>query len=60
MGSMAGMTMFPRTLLTVGAIALGAVALVFGEADDSPGLGGLGLIVAGSSIVWWIRNRNRP
>ena len=54
------MTWFPRTLITVAAIAFGATALVFGEADDSPGLGGLGLIVAGSAIVWWWRDRKRP
>lgn len=35
--------------LTLTAVA-GGMALVFGELDDSPGLGGIGLIIIGVSF----------
>ena len=54
------MTRLARTIITVAGIAVGATALMLGEADDSPGLGGIGLIVAGSCSLWWWRNRKRP
>lgn len=37
------------------AIAIGAVAIIFGESDDSPGLQGLGLILLIYSIYKVIR-----
>lgn len=36
--------------------ALGGVAVVLGELDDSPGLGGIGLIMIGVSIYLNIKN----
>lgn len=36
--------------------ALGGVAVILGELDDSPGLGGIGLIMIGVSIYLNIRN----
>ncbi|WP_420174395.1 hypothetical protein [Luteococcus sp. OSA5] len=36
-------------------IGLGALLVVFGQADDSPGLGGLGLINAVIGVVMLVR-----
>lgn len=42
------------------AFALGVAAVFAGEADDSPGLGGIGLIIAGVAL-WrgWVILRRR-
>lgn len=40
-------------------IVLGAFAMVLGEADDSPGLQGLGLILIFSILFQGYRNRRR-
>jgi hypothetical protein len=37
------------------AVALGAVAVVYGEADDSPGLQGLGVLLALGAIALGVR-----
>ncbi len=39
-------------LLTNVVCVLGGMALVLGEIDDSPGLGGIGLIVIGVSMYY--------
>jgi hypothetical protein len=36
-------------------VALGGLLVVAGEKDDSPGLGGIGLLVAVGTIVWLVR-----
>ncbi len=41
------------------AILLGAFFIVFGEYDDSPGLQGIGLILAIATIVIVVRGRNK-
>jgi hypothetical protein len=40
-------------------ISLGLLAIVFGEADDSPGLQGLGLILIISVLVFAYRGRRQ-
>ncbi|GIG29063.1 hypothetical protein [Cellulomonas marina] len=41
------------------AALVGAAALVAGQADDSPGLGGLGLLVALTGVVLAVRSVRR-
>jgi hypothetical protein len=36
--------------------AVGGIAIVLGELDDSPGLGGIGMIIIGVSI--WLNVKN--
>jgi hypothetical protein len=43
-------------LLNVFAIPIGVMAIIFGEADDSPGLQGIGLIVLIIVIVKSFKN----
>ena len=45
----------PRILL----FAFGIFAIVFGEFDDSPGLQGIGLILAVGVVVNVVRNRKK-
>jgi hypothetical protein len=58
------MTPSPRQYLSLVVVALvfalGVAAVFAGEADDSPGLGGIGLIVAGVAL-WrgWVILRRR-
>jgi hypothetical protein len=40
-------------------VALGAAAVVFGEADDSPGLQVIGVVVAVAAVVLVVRNVRR-
>jgi hypothetical protein len=40
-------------------ISLGVFAIIFGEADDSPGLQGIGLIIIVSNLWLAYRNRSR-
>ncbi|MGQ0843092.1 MAG: hypothetical protein ACT4QF_03045 [Sporichthyaceae bacterium] len=40
-------------------IALGGFAVVAGEADDSPGLSGIGLLTAIAAVVVMVRIKNR-
>ena len=48
------------TVLCALAVALGALLVVAGERDDSPGLGGLGLLLGVAAVVlWWRRGRAR-
>lgn len=39
-------------------VALGGMAVVYGEADDSPGLQGMGVLVVIAAVVWALRWRN--
>jgi hypothetical protein len=38
-----------KTLLPIGLTIVGTLAVIGGEVDDSPGLGGIGLILIGIS-----------
>jgi hypothetical protein len=42
-------------LLLVGMAAVGAIAVWFGQVDDSPGLGGIGLVIVGAVVVLAVR-----
>ncbi|MDO5668609.1 MAG: hypothetical protein Q4G50_01260 [Corynebacterium sp.] len=42
-------------LLALAAVLLGAVLLYLGELDDSPGLGGIGLILMVAAVVGAVR-----
>lgn len=46
-------------LLAVLGIALGLTAVVAGEVDDSPGLGGLGLLLAIGAATYAVRRARR-
>ena len=50
-------------LLAVVAVAFGALLLYLGELDDSPGLGGIGLILIVVAVIasvrWALKNWNR-
>jgi hypothetical protein len=52
-----------RSLLTVAAVlalvALGVAGMVLGEADDSPGLQGLGLLLIVGAVVLGVRAARR-
>lgn len=48
-----------RYLLAVVAVALGASAVVAGEADDSPGLQGLGVLLVVGAVVTCVRLARR-
>ena len=48
-----------RYLLAVLALAAGAFGMVAGEADDSPGLQGLGMLLIVSTVVLVVRTRRR-
>jgi hypothetical protein len=41
------------------AVVIGALAVVAGEADDSPGLQGLGVLLAGGAVVLGVRRMRR-
>jgi hypothetical protein len=41
------------------AVALGVAAVVYGEADDSPGLQGLGVLLALGAIAFGVRTVRR-
>lgn len=46
-----------RFIIALVLVTLGISAMIVGEADDSPGLGGIGLIVIISTLVWVWRHR---
>ncbi|ADB34313.1 hypothetical protein Kfla_5299 [Kribbella flavida DSM 17836] len=48
-----------RYLLVVIGVLIGAAAVVLGEGDDSPGLQGLGVLLALGSIVYGVRTARR-
>ena len=48
-----------RILISALSISLGLLAIVFGEADDSPGLQGLGLILIASVLAIAYRGRRQ-
>lgn len=48
-----------RFVIALALVTLGVSAMMLGEADDSPGLGGIGLIVIISTLVWVWRKRSR-
>ena len=48
------------TLALVLAIVIGGFAMVFGEADDSPGLQGIGgIFIIGAIVGFWAIHRRR-
>jgi len=49
----------PLALGTALAVALGTSAVVYGERDDSPGLQGLGVLLALGAIVLAVRTIRR-
>jgi hypothetical protein len=48
-----------RVWVSVPLVVLGIFAIVFGEADDSPGLQGIGLIVIISVVIFAFRSSKR-
>jgi peptidoglycan/LPS O-acetylase OafA/YrhL len=48
-----------KIALVLLAVLVGAAAVVAGEADDSPGLQGLGLLLAGAAVVYAVRTARR-
>lgn len=48
-----------KYVLAILALAIGATAFVAGGADDSPGLQGLGLLVAVGAILFGVRTARR-
>ncbi len=44
-----------RYLVTVPLVALGAAAVVLGEADDSPGLQAIGVVLVVTALVVFLR-----
>jgi hypothetical protein len=48
-----------KPLLALLAVALGVAAMVLGEADDSPGLQGLGLLLIVGTVVVGMRAARR-
>ncbi|MEU4554207.1 hypothetical protein [Micromonospora violae] len=44
------------TVVAVLGVALGVAAVVLGEADDSPGLQFIGVLIALGAVVFGIRN----
>lgn len=46
-------------LLTLIAVAVGAAAVVAGEADDSPGLQGIGVLLAVGAVLLLVRSIRR-
>jgi hypothetical protein len=43
------------SFLLIGMLVVGAIAVWFGQVDDSPGLGGIGLIIIGSTVAIAVR-----
>ena len=48
-----------RYVLAVLAVALGVAAVVYGEADDSPGLQGLGVLLVIGAVAFAVRAARR-
>jgi hypothetical protein len=48
-----------KLLLALLAIAIGVAAVVLGEADDSPGLQGLGVLLVIGTVVLSVRTAQR-
>jgi hypothetical protein len=44
-----------RIVVSVVLLVVGSLAMVSGELDDSPGLGGIGLLVIAGVMVMWFR-----
>lgn len=42
-------------MLAALAVAFGAVLVYYGQVDDSPGLGGIGLIIMLLAVIWAVR-----
>ena len=47
-------------LVVLVVVALGVAGVVLGEADDSPGLQGLGVLLALGAVVLGVRTLRRP
>jgi hypothetical protein len=51
---------YPLTILALAVgVAVGVAAIVFGEADDSPGLQGLGALLVVGMVVLGVRATRR-
>lgn len=48
-----------KVIILVLAIVLGVAAVIEGQLDDSPGLGGIGLILIALSVWMLVRARRR-
>lgn len=48
-----------KLLLALLAVAIGVAAVVFGEADDSPGLQGLGVLLVIGTVALSVRTAQR-
>jgi hypothetical protein len=46
-------------LLLLAMVAVGSIAVWFGQVDDSPGLGGIGLIIIGTAVFLAYRSIRR-
>ena len=46
-----------RLAVTLPVLAIGVSAVVFGGADDSPGLQGIGVILGVTALWWQFRRR---
>ncbi len=42
-------------VVSSGVVVAGALAVVSGELDDSPGLGGIGLLLIAAVLAYWVR-----
>jgi hypothetical protein len=49
-----------RLLITILGVAVGALAVVAGGADDSPGLQGIGVVFVAGAVVFGVRSARRP
>ena len=54
-GDRRGVPLLLTLVLTVLAVALGAAAVIAGESDDSPGLQGLGVLLAAGAVLLAVR-----
>jgi hypothetical protein len=48
-----------KTVVVVLLVAVGCLLVHAGEQDDSPGLGGIGLLLAVGALAWAVRDARR-
>jgi hypothetical protein len=53
------MTLVPLILVVLAVVALGVAGIVYGGADDSPGLQLLSLVIAVTAVVLGVRSARR-